>query len=117
MHEFGKYSGNANEYVFINNSISAPGDYKLYSLQHSSMAFLLKLRYRKPPNIRPGIIFVGKDFLMGLYNRGGGGDVAYVWGAYVWGPIYGPHLVLVIFIVPVNYIVNEKKYKQTICNT
>ena len=33
------------------------------------------------------------------------------------GPIYGPHLVLVIFIVPVNYIVNEKKYKQTICNT
>ena len=114
VHEFGKYSGNANEYVFINNSISAPGDYKLYSLEHSSTAFLLKLlRYRKPPNIRPGVIFVGKDFLMGLYNRGGGGE-----GAYVWGLIYGPHLVLVIiFIVPVNYIVNEKKYKQTICNT
>ena len=48
---------------------------------------------------------------MGIYNRGGGG--AYVLGAY----IYGPHMVLVIiFIVPVNYIVNEKKYKQTICN-
>jgi hypothetical protein len=72
------------EYVFINNSISAPGDYKLYSLEHSSTAFLLKLRYHKPPNIRPGIIFVGKDFLMGLYNRGGG-EVAYVWGAYVRG--------------------------------
>ena len=74
VHEFGKYSGNANEYVFINHSISAPGDYKLYSLEHSSTAILLKLpRYRKPPNIRPGVIFVGKDFLMGLYNRGGGG--------------------------------------------
>ena len=78
VHEFGKYSGNANEYVFINNSISAPGDYKLYSLEHSSTAILLKLlRYRKPPNIRPGVIFVGKDFLMGLYK----GD--YVWGAYI----------------------------------
>ena len=85
VHEFGKYSGNAIEYVFINNSISAPGDYKLYSLEHSSTAFLLKLlRYRKPPNIRPGVIFVGKDFLMGLYNRGGGGgEGAYVWGAYI----------------------------------
>ena len=85
MHGFGKYSGNVNEYVFINNSISAPGDYKLYSLEHSSTAFLLKLlRYRKPPNIRSGVIFVGKDFLMGLYNRvGGGGEGAYVWGAYI----------------------------------
>ena len=115
MHEFGKYSGNVNEYVFINNSISAPGDHKLYSLEHSSTAFLLKLlRYRKPPNIRHGVIFVGKDFLMGLYNRGGGGRRGLMYG----GLIYGPHLVLVIiFIVPVNYIVNEEKYKQTICNT
>jgi hypothetical protein len=84
VHEFGKYSGNVNQYVFINNSISSPGDYKLYSLEHSSTAILLKLlRYRKPPNITPGVIFVGKDFLMGLYNRVGGGGGAYVWVAYI----------------------------------
>ena len=33
------------------------------------------------------------------------------------GLIYGQHLVLVIIsIAPVNYTVNEKKYKQTIYN-
>jgi hypothetical protein len=111
VHEFGKYSG-VNEYVFINNSISAPGDYKLYSLEHSSTAFLLKLlRYRESSNISHVLMFVSKDFLMGLYNWGEGGGLMYG------GLIYGPHLVLIIiFIVPVNLIVNEKKYKQTICN-
>ena len=90
VHEFGKYSGNVNEYVFINNSISAPGDYKLYSLEHSSTAFLLKLlRYRKPPNIRPGVIFVGKDFLMGVYNRGGGGGGR---GGLCMGGLYTGHI-------------------------
>ena len=91
MHEFGKYSGNVNEYVFINNRISAPGDYKLYSLEHSSTAFLLKLlRYRKPPNIRPGIIFVGKDFLLGLYDRGGGGGLCM--GGLCMGGLYTDHV-------------------------
>ena len=33
--------------------------------------------YRKPPNISPGLIFVRKHFLVGLYMGGGGG------GAYI----------------------------------
>jgi hypothetical protein len=38
------------------------------------------------------------------------------WEGYIRGreALYGRHFVLVIFIVPVNYIVNEKKYKHTV---
>jgi hypothetical protein len=42
------------------------------------------------------------------------------WAYYTWvhvGLIYGRHLVLVIiFIAPVNYTVNEKRYKHTVYN-
>jgi hypothetical protein len=29
--------------------------------------------YRKPPTISPGLIYIRKRFLMGLYKGGGGG--------------------------------------------
>jgi hypothetical protein len=56
-------------------------------------------------NCELSIIGKSKLFLMGLH------------GLYTGGLIYGQHLVLVIIsIAPVNYTVNEKKYKQTIYN-
>ena len=42
----------------------------------------------------------------------------YMGGLYTGGGlIYGQHLMLVIiFIAPVHYTGNEKKYKHTVCN-
>ena len=88
-----------------------------FLLQATINCIPLNILVRRSPNIRPGIIFAGKDFLIGLYNRGGGGRGLMYGGLMYGGLIHGPHLVLVIFTVPVNYIVNENKYKQTICNT
>ena len=45
--------------------------------------------YRKPPNISPGLIFVRKHFLVGLYMR----------GLYTGGLIYGQDFVLVILTI------------------
>jgi hypothetical protein len=44
--------------------------------------------------------------------------ISCIWGGGGGGLIYGRYLVFVIiFIVPVKYIVNEKKYKHTVYNT
>ena len=48
--------------------------------------------YRKPLNISPGLIFVRKPFLMGLYTGGLIHGRAYIWGGG--GLIYGLHFVL-----------------------
>ena len=48
------------------------------------------IRYRKPPNISPGLIFVRKHFLVGLYM----GRLIYGGGL-----IYGQDFVLVILTI------------------
>ena len=51
--------------------------------------------YRKPPNISPGLIFVRKHFLVGLYMGG-----AYTWEGLIYGGlIYGQDVVLVILTI------------------
>ena len=47
------------------------------------------MAYRKPPNISPGLIFVRKHFLVGLYMG----------GLYTGGLIYGQDFVLVILTI------------------
>ena len=47
-------------------------------------------KYRKPPNISPGLIFVRKHFLVGLYMGG-----AYTWEGLIYGGlIYGQFISL-----------------------
>ena len=54
------------------------------------------IRYRKPPNISTGLIFVRNiSFLGGLYT----GEGTYIWGAYIQGLIYGQDFVLVILTI------------------
>ena len=56
----------------------------------------LKNVYRKPPNISPGLIFVRKHILMGLYTG---------WGLYTGGGrglIHGPHFGLAKTIIISN---------------
>jgi hypothetical protein len=48
-----------------------------------------------------GLIFIPKHFLMGLYMGGLAHEWAYLLGGR--GLYIGQHLLLVIFIVPVNY--------------
>ena len=48
--------------------------------------------YRKPPNISPGLIFVRKHYLVGLYMGGRG-------VLYTGGLIYGQDFVLVILTI------------------
>ena len=58
--------------------------FQLYKLEEKSLRVTLlmlatvialqvtqQLAYRKPPNISPGLIFVRKHFLLGLYMGGG----------------------------------------------
>ena len=43
---------------------------KLYPTHSCRSAHFTTIVYHKPPNISPGIIFVRKHFLVGLYMRG-----------------------------------------------
>ncbi len=51
----------------------------------ASRHLVYSVKYHKPPNISPGLIFVRKPFLMGLYT----GGLIYGGGGY-----YGLHFVL-----------------------
>ena len=44
--------------------------------------FQIESKYRKPPNISPGLIFVRKHFLVGLYTGG------LIYGGLIYGRAY-----------------------------
>ena len=71
------------------------------SCNASPVQLVLESSYRKPPNTRPGLIFVRKHFLMGLNI----GELIHG-GFKIYRETFGVIVAAIIFIVPVNYIVH-----------